>query len=205
MVLTALGCAAKMRAMLQTSSSGCAPVVAAKTWTCSANKERQTAMRYCRRYCSKPSQFGPRLSTHRLIHKLWLRLKMLLQENQAQRRRPLKTCVPVLLVHPRVRPRGLVDRAHRRAISFGLMGFWVNGVERNLSTRKPPRQPTRGHAPYHTTALSRQDSRFSARHTRKWRNVAHITTQGSGATLPARLTMGRGCGPRRRGGGWASR
>ena len=55
MVLTALGCAAKMRAMLQTSSSGCAPVVAAKTWTCSANKERQTAMRYCRRYCSKPS------------------------------------------------------------------------------------------------------------------------------------------------------
>ena len=55
MVLTALGCAAKMRAMLQTSSSGCAPVVAAKTWTCSANRERQTAMRFCRRYCSKPS------------------------------------------------------------------------------------------------------------------------------------------------------
>ena len=84
------------------------------------------------------------------------------------------------------------------------MGVWFNGVARNLSTRQPPRQPTRGHAPYHTTALSRQDSRFSARHTRKWRNVAHITTQGSGATLPAGLTMGRGCGPRRRGGGRAT-
>ena len=50
----------------------------------------------------------------------------------------------------------------RPAVSFGMMEFWVNGVERNLSTRNPMAPPpASSHSPPRILAAETQNPRTS--------------------------------------------